>query len=95
MISNTIISILQYCYHIVTILITTTYRYIYRYILSIQRDNSQYRYSYIYLIIGIIPKNTEMNIYSVYSLHIYTINHTILVYFNFLSAYHSSLPLKQ
>ena len=95
MIFNTIISILQYCYQIVTILITTTYRYIYQYNISIKRDNSQYRYDYIYSIIGMILNNTEMYIYTVYSLHNYTINHTILAYSNFLNVYHSYLPLKQ
>ena len=67
---TTIISILQYCYryaihcnYIVTIIISITYRYIYRYNLSIKRDNSQYRYNYIYSIIGIILNNTEMYIY--------------------------------
>ena len=86
MIFTTIISILQYCYHIVIILINTTYRYIYRYNLSIKIYNSQYRYNYIYSIIGMILNNTEMYIYSVYSYHIYTIIQSILVYSNFLIA---------
>ena len=42
-----------------------------------------------------ILNNTEMYIYTVYSLHNYTIINTILVYSNFFSAYHSYLPLKQ
>ena len=95
MIFNTIISILQYCYHIVTILISITYSYIYRYNLSIKRYNSQYRYNYTDSIIRMIPNNTEINIYTVYSLHIYTIINIILAYSNFLLAYHSYLPLKQ
>ena len=92
---NTIISILQYCNYIVTILITITYSYIYRYILSIKRNNSQYRYKYTDSIIRIILNNTEINIYTVYTYHIYTIINTILAYSNFLLAYHSYLPLKQ
>ena len=87
--------LLSHCNYIVTILITTLYRYIYRYILSIKRYNSQYRYSYIYSIIRMILNNTEMYIYTVYTLHIYIINHTILVYSNFLNVYHSYLLLKQ
>ena len=91
-----------YCYHyaihcnyIVTIIITTTYRYIYRYILSIKIYDNQYRYNYIYSIIRMILNNTEMYIYTVYTYHNYTIINTILVYSNFLLAYHSYLPLKQ
>ena len=76
MIFNTIISILQYCYHyetycntFVTILITTTYSYIYRYNISIKIYNNQYRYKHTDSIIGMITNNTDMNIYTVYSLH--------------------------
>ena len=89
MILNTIISIFKYCYHyetycntFVTIIITTLYSYI-------------YRYNYTDSIIRIIPKNTEMNNHTVYSLHNYTIINTILAYSNFLSVYHSYLLLKQ
>ena len=99
---TTIISILQYCYryvihcnYIVTIIITTLYSYIYRYNLSIKRDNNQYRYNYIYSIIGIIINNTEINIYTVYSQNNYAIINTILAYSNFFSAYHIYLLLKQ
>ena len=73
---NTIISILQYCYsyvihcnYIVTILITTLYSYIYQYNLSIKIYDNQYRYKHTDSIIRIIPNNTEMNTYTVYSLH--------------------------
>ena len=97
-----IISILQYCYsyvihcnYIVTILISTIYSYIYRYNLSIKIYNSQYRYNYIYSIIGMILNNTEMYIYTVYTYHNYAIINTILVYSNFFSVYHSYLLLKQ
>ena len=86
MMFNTIISILQYCYHIITILISTTYSYIYRYNLSIKRYNSQYRYKYIESVIVTSINNTEMDIYTVYSYHNYTIINTILVYSNFFSA---------
>ena len=75
-ISNTIISIYKYCYHyetycnyIVTIIISITYSYIYRYNLSIKIYDNQYRYKYTDSIIRIIPNNTEMYIYTVYSLH--------------------------
>ena len=81
--------------HIVTIIISTLYRYIYRYNLSIKIYNNQYRYKYIYSIIGMIINNTEMYIYTVYTYHNYTIINTILVYSNFLSVYHSYLQLKQ
>ena len=64
---NPIISILQYCYHIVTILISITYSYIYRYNLSIKIYNNQYRYKHTDIIIRIIPKNTEINKYTVYT----------------------------
>ena len=99
---NTIISILKYCYsyvihcnYIVTILISTIYSYIYRYNISIKIYNNQYRYKYTDSIIGMIINNTEINTYTVYSLHNYTIINTILVYSNFLNVYHSYLPLKQ
>ena len=68
---------------------------LYRYILSIKRYNNQYRYKHTDSIIGMIINNTEMNVYTVYLLHIYTIINTILVYFNFFSSYYSYLPLKQ
>ena len=42
-----------------------------------------------------IINNTEMNIYTVYSLHNYTIINKILVYSNFFIVYHSYLLLKQ
>ena len=61
--------LLSYCNYIVTIIINTTYSYIYRYNLSIKIYNNQYRYDYIYSIIGMILDNTEINIYTVYSLH--------------------------
>ena len=93
--STTIISILQYCYHIVTIIISTIYSYIYRYNLSIKRYNNQYRYKRTDSMIRIIPKNTEINIYTVYTQHNYAIINTLLLYSNFLLAYHSYLPLKQ
>ena len=98
MIFNTIISILQYCYHIVntcnyivTILIST----IYQYNLSIKIYNNQYRYKYTDSIIRIILNNTEMYIYTAYTYHNYAKINTILVYSNFLLVYHSYLPLKQ
>ena len=69
MIFNTIISILQYCYHIVTIIISITYSYIYRYNLSIKIYNNQYRYKHTDSIIRMILNNTEMNNHTVYSLH--------------------------
>ena len=102
MIFTTIISILQYCYsyvihcnYIVTIIITTIYSYIYRYNLSIKIYNNQYRYKHTDSIIGMILNNTEMNIYTVYTYHNYTIINIILVYSNFFSAYHSYLLLKR
>ena len=61
--------LLSYCNYIVTIIISTLYSYIYRYNLSIKIYNSQYRYKHIYSIIGMIINNTEMNIYTVYSLY--------------------------
>ena len=81
--------------HIVTILISTIYSYIYRYILSIKIYNNQYRYKHTDSIIGMILNNTEMYIYTVYTYHNYTIINKILAYSNFFSAYHSYLPLKQ
>ena len=65
-----------YCYHyatyynyIVTIIITTLYSYIYQYNISIKIYNNQYRYKHTDSIIRIIPNNTEINKYTVYSLH--------------------------
>ena len=81
--------------HIVTIIITTIYSYLYRYILSIKIYNNQYRYKYTDSIIGMIINNTEINKYTVYTYHNYAIINTILVYSNFFSVYHSYLPLKQ
>ena len=101
-ISNTIISIYKYCYsyvihcnYFVTIIISTLYSYIYRYILSIKTYDNQYRYKHTDSIIGMILNNTEINKYTVYSLHNYTIINIILVYSNFLLVYHIYLPLKQ
>ena len=98
MIFNPIISILQYCYqyvihcnYIVTIIIST----IYRYNLSIKICNNQYRYKHTDSIIRMILNNTEMYIYTVYTYHNYAIINTILVYSNFLLEYHSYLLLKQ
>ena len=61
--------LLSYCNYIVTIIITTLYSYIYRYNLSIKRYNNQYRYKHTDSIIGMILNNTDMNIYTIYSLH--------------------------
>lgn len=102
MIFNTIISIFKYCYYyethcnsFVTIIISITYSYIYRYNLSIKTYNSYYRYKHTDIIIGMIINNTEVNNNTIYTYHNYTIINIILVYSNFLSAYHSYLPLKQ
>ena len=54
----------------------------------------QYCYRYVTYCNYCNQYNT-MNIYLVYSYHNYTIIHTILVYFNFLAAYHSYLLSKQ
>ena len=81
--------------HIVTIIITTLYSYIYQYNISIKIYDNQYRYKHTDSIIRIIPNNTEINKYTVYTLHNYTIINTILVYSNFFSVYHSYLLLKQ
>ena len=81
--------------HIVTILISITYSYIYQYNLSIKIYNSQYRYKHTDSIIGMILNNTEMYIYTVYTYHNYTIINTILVYSNFSLVYHSYLLSKQ
>ena len=80
-----------HCNYIVTILITTLYSYIYRYILSIKIYDNQYRYKHIYSIIRMILNNTEMYIYTIYTQNNYTIINTILVYSNFFSVYHSYL----
>ena len=61
--------LLSYCNYIVTILISTIYSYIYRYNLSIKIYDNQYRYKYTDSIIRMILNNTEMNNYTVYSLH--------------------------
>ena len=53
--------------HIVTILISTIYSYIYRYNLSIKIYNNQYRYKHIDSIIGISINNIELNIYIAYA----------------------------
>ena len=92
---NTTISIFKYCYHIVTILTSTLYSYIYQYNISIKIYNNQYRYNYTDSITGMIINNIGMNNHTVYSYHNYTIINTIIIYSNFLSAYHSYLPLKQ
>ena len=83
---NTIISILQYCYHIVTYCNSIIYSYIYRYNISIKRYNNQYRYKNIYSIIRMIINNTKVNIYTVYTYHNYAIINTIIIYSNFLLA---------
>ena len=67
-----------HCNYIVTIIITITYSYIYQYNLSIKRYNNQYRYKHTDSIIGMILNNTDMNNYTIYSLHNYTIINTIL-----------------
>ena len=51
--------------HIVTIIISITYRYN----LSIKIYNNQYRYKHTDSIIGMILNNTDMNNHTVYSLH--------------------------
>ena len=78
--------LLSHCNYIVTIIITTIYSYIYRYNISIKIYNNQYRYKNIYAIIRMIPNNTEMNKYTVYTYHNYAIINTLLLYSNFLLA---------
>ena len=102
MIFTIIISILQYCYsyvihcnYIVTIIISTLYSYIYRYILSIKIYNNQYRYKYIESVIVTSINKQWMYIYTVYTYHNYTRINIILVYSNFFSTYHSYLLWKQ
>ena len=98
MIFTIIISIYKYCYHYVihcNYIVTVHYIAIYRYILSIKTYNSQYRYKHTDSIIGMIINNTGMDIYTVDTYHNYTIINKILVYSNFLLAYHRYLPLKQ
>ena len=87
--------LLSYCNYIVTIIINTTYSYIYRYNISIKIYNNQYRYKHTDSIIRIILNNTEVNNHTVYTYHNYTIINTILVYSNFLPVYYSYLLSKQ
>ena len=61
--------LLSYCNYIVTIIISIIYSYIYRYNLSIKIYDNQYRYKYTDSIIRMILNNTEVNKYTVYSLH--------------------------